>query len=292
MITGINHITVAVRSLEESFSFYREVLEFRPIMRHSKGAYLLAGNCWFCLEVDSATRKQPLPEYTHFAFSVNEADFEPMRERILSAKAKKWKENISEGDSLYFLDPNGHKLEIHVGSWKSRLELVKQKPWNDSLELFDLPEEPRVIVRSAKISEADLLSALAMRSKSYWPYAADYLMKSMPLLKISENDLAEWPIDVAELNAEVVGFFALKIIKDENRLDHLWVDPRFIGRGIGKVLFHEAKIVARNIGWKSFRLVAEPYAEPFYLKMGARKIGVVQSRVKADFFLPHMEMHF
>jgi len=290
MIRGLNHITVAVRNLEESFSFYKDLLGFQPLMRHSKGAYLLAGDFWFCLELDSATRKEPMAEYTHFAFSVNEADFDSMSERLLRAEVKKWKENVSEGDSLYFLDPNGHKLEIHVGNWSSRMESIKQKPWNDTVELFELPEESRVSVRSAKSSEADLLSALTMRSKSYWPYSADYLMKSIPLLKISESDVADWPVGVAELKGEVVGFFALKTIKDENRLDHLWVDPRFVGKGIGKVLFQKAKIAATNFGWKSFRLVSEPYAEEFYLKMGARNIGKVQSRVKPDFFLPHMEV--
>lgn len=261
-------------------------------MRHSKGAYLLAGDFWFCLEFDSTTRKGPMAEYTHFAFSVNEADFDSMSERLLRAGVTKWKENVSEGDSLYFLDPNGHKLEIHVGNWKSRIQSIKQKPWNDSIELFDLPTEPRIIVRPAKTSEVDLLSALTMRSKSYWPYSADYLMKSIPLLKIIESDVLEWPVSVAELNGEIVGFFALKNIKDENRLDHLWVDPRFIGKGIGKFLFQEAKVAARKLGWKSFRLVAEPYAEQFYSKMGAKTIGSVQSRVKPDFFLPHMEVHF
>jgi len=128
MITGINHITVSVRNLDKSFAFYSQVLGFKPLMKHAKGAYLLAGDLWFCLDLDANTRKLPLPEYTHFAFSVKEADFDNLSKKITSAGTKIWKDNKSEGNSLYFLDPDGHKLEIHIGDWKTRIDHYK----NDS----------------------------------------------------------------------------------------------------------------------------------------------------------------
>ncbi|HEX5514181.1 MAG TPA: glutathione transferase, partial [Gammaproteobacteria bacterium] len=46
-----------------------------------------------------------------------------------------WKDNKSEGDSLYFLDPDGHKLEIHVGDLESRLAALREKPY-EGLQLF------------------------------------------------------------------------------------------------------------------------------------------------------------
>ena len=49
MITGINHITLAVRDAEVSFEFYRDVLGFRPLARWPTGAYLLAGDVWLAL---------------------------------------------------------------------------------------------------------------------------------------------------------------------------------------------------------------------------------------------------
>jgi hypothetical protein len=47
-----------------------------------------------------------------------------------------WQENRSEGASLYFLDPDGHKLEIHAGDWQTRLAAMKQDPWEPDIEYF------------------------------------------------------------------------------------------------------------------------------------------------------------
>lgn len=118
---GIDHITIAVRELERSFVFYRDVLGFKPLMKHSKGAYFLAGDFWFCIVLDSRARISALPEYTHFAFGISPGDFASIVARIEGSGAPIWQDNKSEGESLYFLDPDNHKLEVHVGSWRSRL---------------------------------------------------------------------------------------------------------------------------------------------------------------------------
>ena len=48
----------------------RMLLEKDTVAKWEEGAYLLAGNLWFCLILDKETRKGPLSEYTHFAFSI------------------------------------------------------------------------------------------------------------------------------------------------------------------------------------------------------------------------------
>ncbi|SMF58716.1 Glyoxalase/Bleomycin resistance protein/Dioxygenase superfamily protein [Tistlia consotensis] len=137
MITGLNHVTLAVRDLERSFRFYTEVLQCRPLARWRSGAYLLAGELWLCLSLDETTRPEPLPEYTHLAFDVPARDFGRLAARIHSAEALLWKDDRSEGDSLYFLDPDGHKLEIHVGDWRSRLAAMRRSPWDSETVFFD-----------------------------------------------------------------------------------------------------------------------------------------------------------
>ena len=135
MITGPNHLTLAVRDPERSFQFYTQVLGLQPVARWPTGAYLLAGDLWIALTQDAHTRSAPLPEYTHFAFSVSPADFDALSARIRASGAVIWQENKTEGDSLYFLDPDGHKLEIHASDLAARLRSAREKPW-DGLEFL------------------------------------------------------------------------------------------------------------------------------------------------------------
>ncbi len=135
MITGINHVTLSVSDLERSFAFYTEAVGLKPVARWARGAYLVAGEHWLCLSVDPATRRGPAPEYTHVAFSVSAKAFAECAQAIRSRGASLWKEDESEGASLYFLDPDGHKLELHAGDLESRLASLRQQPY-DGLELY------------------------------------------------------------------------------------------------------------------------------------------------------------
>lgn len=129
MIRGLNHLTLAVADLERSFAFYAGLLGLRPRARWGAGAYLSAGELWLCLSVDPNARAGALPEYTHVAFSIEAGDLPTMTQRLKEAGIKIWRENKSEGDSLYVLDPDGHKLELHVGDLASRLQACRQKPY-------------------------------------------------------------------------------------------------------------------------------------------------------------------
>lgn len=133
MIKGINHITLSVKDLDESFIFYTNLLGFKPIAKWEKGSYLLAGNIWITLIKDVKVRKESLLEYTHIAFDIEEKDFIKLSNKIIDSGAKIFQENTSEGLSLYFLDPNGHKLEIHASSLEDRIKATKEKPYDDMI---------------------------------------------------------------------------------------------------------------------------------------------------------------
>lgn len=126
-VIGLNHITLAVADLNRSVQFYRDVLGFHLRALWQDGAYLEAGSLWLCLSVEPVMSSQIRPDYTHIAFSVADEFYADMNERVRSCCII-WKDNSSEGDSTYFLDPDGHMLELHLGSLASRLAHYSRHP--------------------------------------------------------------------------------------------------------------------------------------------------------------------
>ena len=126
MLTGINHITLAVSNLQQSFVFYASTLGMQPQVKWQTGAYFSAGDLWLCLAEGPV---QPSRDYSHIAFYIEAKLFANYREKLLQAGVKTWQKNTSEGQSLYLLDPDGHKLEIHAGNLQTRLKHLKKAPY-------------------------------------------------------------------------------------------------------------------------------------------------------------------
>lgn len=140
MLAGLNHLTLAVTDVERSFAFYTELLGCKPAAIWDGGAYLTLGapvSLWICLSLDPARAAAPeQPDYTHYAFTIAEQDFDAFRARLLAEGVIEWRKNKSEGDSFYFLDPDGHQLEAHVGGLASRLAQCRASPYA-GMRFFD-----------------------------------------------------------------------------------------------------------------------------------------------------------
>ena len=133
MLKGLNHITLAVSNLQTSINFYQKFLGLKLHAKWNSGAYLECDDLWLCLSLDDSRSfvTAKMSDYTHYAFSIDEKFFEQFQSTLKSANISFWKENISEGKSCYFFDPDGHKLEAHVGGLEERLKACKQMPYDD-----------------------------------------------------------------------------------------------------------------------------------------------------------------
>lgn len=52
MLSGLNHLTLAVSSLAPSVAFYHQLLGMTLHARWDGGAYLSCGDLWLCLSLD------------------------------------------------------------------------------------------------------------------------------------------------------------------------------------------------------------------------------------------------
>lgn len=131
MLQSLNHLTLAVSDLQKSVTFWHELLGLTLHACWDTGAYLTCGDLWLCLSYDEARRYVPPQEsdYTHYAFTVAKDDFALLSRRLEQSGVTVWKQNKSEGASFYFLDPDGHKLELHVGNLAARLAACREKPY-------------------------------------------------------------------------------------------------------------------------------------------------------------------
>jgi GNAT superfamily N-acetyltransferase len=148
--------------------------------------------------------------------------------------------------------------------------------------------DERLRIRPARAEEADALSALALRSKAYWGYDADFRERCRAELTLSPTDLPRCRPAVAELDGRVVGFVTLEGSPPEGEIGALFVEPREIGAGAGRALWLHAVATARAAGFARLIVDADPGAEGFYLRMGATRVGESPSGSLPGRMLPRL----
>lgn len=130
-------------------------------------------------------------------------------------------------------------------------------------------------IRRAVETEAQLLSALAMRAKTHWGYSTEALEGWRAELTVSPQGIRARPTFVAMVGIEVAGFYSLSPLGRSWELDNLWVLPRFMHLGVGRALLSHALETAARGGAAEVTVDADPNAEPFYLECGAVRRGAV-----------------
>jgi ribosomal protein S18 acetylase RimI-like enzyme len=130
-------------------------------------------------------------------------------------------------------------------------------------------------IRRARECEAAALSALALNAKQHWGYSPGDIERWRPQLAISAHDIDSGFTFTAEMENEIVGFYQLEPAGERWKLDHLWVLPQFIRRGIGRALLSHAVVTAQLGGASSIEIEADPNAEAFYVACGAVRQAIV-----------------
>ncbi|MGW4896356.1 GNAT family N-acetyltransferase [Kitasatospora sp. NPDC004240] len=137
--------------------------------------------------------------------------------------------------------------------------------------------QPRIHLRPARPDEAAELTDVALRSKAYWGYDEAFMAACRDELTLDAGLIEERRTTVAERDGRVLGFVTLVGAPPEGALGMLFVEPAAIGHGVGRLLVGHVRATAAALGFTRLTIDSDPNAEPFYLAMGATRIGVTPS---------------
>lgn len=146
-------------------------------------------------------------------------------------------------------------------------------------------------IKKASIGDNEILTKITKKSKAYWGYSEEQILKWNDNLTISKDYIENNSVFKLINGNEIVGYYSF-IIKEQNDvlLDNLFILPEYIGKGFGKYLMNDFLNRMKNEKFEKITLDSEPNAEEFYLKFGFKKIGEFETSIK-NRFMPIMEMN-
>src|SRR5699024_11319463 len=123
-------MTFSVSHLERSIQFYQEVFDAKLLVKGRSTAYFDLKGIWLALnEEKDIPRNEVQYSYTHVAFTIDESEFNDWYQwfkendvNILEGRTR----DVRDKQSIYFTDPDGHKLELHTGTLENRLNYYKE----------------------------------------------------------------------------------------------------------------------------------------------------------------------
>ena len=136
----------------------------------------------------------------------------------------------------------------------------------------------KINIRMACETEAEKLSEISFAAKKHWDYPESFFEQWNDALIISPEFIASNNVWVAVHNNEIFGFAAISTKETIAELEHMWVIPKHMKKGVGKHLMNTVIEYCKDVGMTCLRIESDPNARVFYEKMGASLEGYVESK--------------
>jgi ribosomal protein S18 acetylase RimI-like enzyme len=130
--------------------------------------------------------------------------------------------------------------------------------------------------------DAETLTEIAHSAKRHWGYPERWIGAWRDILTMRPEFLTANVAFSAVEDGRAVGFYVLTTGTDGIHLDHLWILPAAMNRGIGRSLFVHAVAQTRDLGFRTIKIEADPNAEGFYRRMGALRVGVNLTEIEGQ----------
>lgn len=145
-------------------------------------------------------------------------------------------------------------------------------------------------IEKANLVDNEILTEITKKSKAYWGYSEEQILKWNNNLTISKEYINKNQVFKLLNDNKIIGYYSYIIEEKKIKLDNLFILPEHIGKGFGKFLINDFLKRMREEKFKRIILNSEPNAEKFYLKVGFKKIGEFETSIK-NRFMPIMELN-
>lgn len=131
--SGLNHITIFVKDLQESLRFYTEILRMDVVHLGEGYAYLESGQTWFCIS-QQASEQTLISSHgvNHIALTIDEDQFDNAVEHLRRNHVPIVREPVLRGvgKAVNFLDPDGLQWEFHASNLQERMTVIQEMEKN------------------------------------------------------------------------------------------------------------------------------------------------------------------
>lgn len=146
-------------------------------------------------------------------------------------------------------------------------------------------------IREAKRSEHEKLTQIGFAAKRYWDYPQEYFAIWKDELTITEKYIDDNVVFAVRSDEVIVAYYSIvQVAEDffagETKvekgfwLEHMFVLPEHIGKGIGKAMYRHAIDFCRDNDIEQLRVFADPNAKGFYEKQGANYLQERPSNIE------------
>ena len=126
---------------------------------------------------------------------------------------------------------------------------------------------------------------------AHWPRSQTFLAEANRLMSLSARDLEGDQAWLVEHAGAPIGYYRLTFEGVAAEIEELFVEPAWIGRGIGRRLFEHAVATARDNGCVRLEWDSDNEARGFYLAMGAHVTGTRPSGMQGQAPLNRMRIN-
>lgn len=141
-------------------------------------------------------------------------------------------------------------------------------------------------------NDAKVLTELTMRSKAHWGYSPDQMESWREELTITPDYLSKHPTFVEIHDRKIRGYYSFEALSTTKvELDNLFVDPDFMGKGLGGSLIKHFFRKVEEMRFELVTLDADPHAQAFYAKYGFIVVDQLASSIPGR-YLPVMQLKF